>query len=162
MDWEIGSTSLVCTGCNKPFAEEQEIFSALYDERPIFARRDYCTECWPRQDRQPVFSHWQTRMPKRDAPVRRFVDDDVVMDFFQRLDGSQEPVKVSFRYVLGLLLMRKKVLKLKELRRTETGAALVLHDRVRDRDYEVADPNLTEEQIQQVTGEIHQVLNVKS
>ncbi len=162
MDWEIGSTSLACTGCSKPFVEEQEIFSALYDERPIFVRRDYCTECWPCQDRQPVFSYWQTRLPKRDAPVRRFVDDDVVLDFFKRLEGSPEPTKIGFRYVLGLLLMRKKVLKLKEFRRSEAGAALILHDRLRDCDYEVADPNLSEEQIRQMTGEINQILNVKS
>jgi hypothetical protein len=161
MDWEIGSTSLACAGCNNPFAEEQEIFSALYDERPIFARRDYCAECWPRQDRQPVFSYWQTRIPKRNAPVRRFVDDDVVLDFFKRLEGSPEPAKIGFRYVLGLLLMRKKALKLKEFRRSEAGAALILHDRLRDCDYEVADPNLSEEQIRQMTGEINQILNVK-
>jgi len=162
MDWEIGNATLACATCGKPFAEEQGILSALYDERPAFVRRDYCKDCWPQQDRQSVFSYWETRIPKRDAPVRRFVDDDIVMDFFRRLEGSQEPAKVSFRYVLGLLLMRKKALKLKEFRRTETSATLVLHDRLRDCDYEVADPNLTEEQIQQVTGEIHQVLNVKS
>jgi len=57
--------------------------------------------------------------------------------------------------------MRKKVLKLKEFRRTESGAALILHDRLRDCDYEAADPNLTEEQIRQMTGEINQILNVK-
>jgi hypothetical protein len=170
MDWEIGSSSLACAGCNKPFVEEQEIFSALYDGRPTFARRDYCSECWPRQDRRPVFSHWRTRLPKRDAPVRRFVDDEVVLDFFKRLEGSPEPAKIGFRYVLGLLLMRKKVLKLKEFRRAEApigqaqgkGAALILHDRLRDCDYEVADPNLTEEQIRQMTGEINQILNVKA
>ena len=162
MDWEIGNVTLACAACSKTFVEEQGIFSALFDERPTFVRRDYCRECWPQQAREPVFSHWETRIPKRDAPVRRFVDDDVVMDFFRRLEGSPEPAKVSFRYVLALLLMRKKVLKLKELRRSEKGAALVLHDRLRDCDYDVADPNLTEEQIQQVTGEIHQVLNVKN
>jgi hypothetical protein len=162
MDWEIGSATLACATCGKPFAEEQGIFSALYDESQTFVRRDYCTDCWPQQDRPPVFSYWETRIPKRDAPVRRFVDDDVVMDFFQRLEGSQEPAKLSFRYVLALLLMRRKVLKLKEFRRTATDATLVLHDKLRDCDYEVVDPNLTEEQIRQVTGEIHQVLNVKS
>jgi len=170
MDWNIGSTSLACAVCNKPFAEEQEVLSALYDERPEFVRRDYCAECWPKQDPRSAFSYWRTRIPKRDAPVRRFVDDDIVLDFFRRLEGSPDPAKRNFRYVLALLLMRRKALKFAEFRRpvpdsdrgNEGGAVLVLHDRLRDCDYEVPDPNLSEEQVQQVTQEIHQLLNVKS
>ena len=118
-------------------------------------------ECWPAQDHDKAFSYWQTRIPKKDAPVRRFVDDEVILDFFKKLEGQEEPSKKSFRYVLGLLLMRKKVLKFTEFRRGETSGILVLYDKVRDSKYEVADPNLTEEQIQQVTEEIGQVLNAK-
>lgn len=162
MDWEIGNTSLACAACNQGFVEEQQVFSGLYDEGQTFVRRDFCAECWSKQDKEKVFSYWQTRIPKKDAPVRRFVDDDVVLDFFRRLEGNAEPTKMSFRYVLGLLLMRKKVLKFTEFKRTEAGAVLVLHDRLRDCDYEVVDPNLNEEQIQQVTEEVNQVLNVKA
>jgi hypothetical protein len=55
--------------------------------------------------------------------------------------------------------MRKKTLKFKEFRRGDGGDSLVLHDRLRDCDYEVNDPHLSEEQVQQVTEEIKSVLN---
>lgn len=161
MDWEVSNTTLACAACTKGFAEEQAVFSALFDETPNFVRRDFCAECWPGQDHDKAFSYWQTRIPKKDAPVRRFVDDEVILDFFKKLEGQEEPSKKSFRYVLGLLLMRKKALKFTEFRRGETSGILVLYDKVRDTSYEVADPNLTEEQIQQVTEEIGQVLNAK-
>ena len=159
MDWDIEKTSLACAANGRAFAEEEEICSALYYESPHFIRKDFGAESWPQQDKSRMFSFWRTRLPKKDAPVRRFVDDEVILDFFHRLEGDQDPVKRNFRYVLALLLMRKKTLKFKEMRRGDGGEALVLHDRVKDCDYEVVDPHLSEEQIQQVTEEIGKVLN---
>lgn len=161
MDWEVSKSSLACTACAKSFVEDNEVFSALYDEKPSFVRRDYCPACWPAVSHEALFSFWQTRIPRKDAPVRRFVDDEIVLDFFRKLEGETEPSKVNFRYVLGLLLMRKKTLKFTEFKRGETGAVLVLHDRTHQCNYEVLDPNLTEEQIQQVTQEVGQILNTR-
>ncbi len=161
MDWEVGSNALACSACKQSFVEEQEIFSALYDEQTAFLRRDFCNGCWSQQDRAAIFSHWQTRIPKKDAPVKRFVDDEIVLEFFRKLEGQDEPLKKNFRYVLALLLMRKKALKFIEFKRTEAGAMLILRDALSQSDYHVADPDLNEEQIQQVTEEIGQILNTK-
>jgi len=161
MDWEVGSTALICSACNHSFVEEQDVFSGLCDEQTAFVRRDFCGGCWPQQERAGFFSHWQTRIPKKDAPVKRFVDDEIVLEFFRKLEGQEEPLKKNFRYVLALLLMRKKALKFIEFKRTEAGAMLVLRDALSQCDYHVADPDLNEEQIQQVTEEIGQILNTK-
>lgn len=160
-DWEIGKTTLVCSASGREFAEGEEIFSALYDEGERFVRRDYGTDCWPPADLEGVFSFWKTRIPRHDAAVRRFVDDDVILDFFRRLAGHEEARKRDFRYVLALLLMRKKVLKFKEMRRLGEETVMVLHDRVGGCDYEVVDPRLSEEQVERVSEEVGQVLNVR-
>ena len=160
-DWDIAKTSLTCAECEREFAEEEKIFSALYDEPASIVRRDYCDACWQRQGADLIFSFWQTRIPRRDAPVRRFVDDEIVLDLFRRLDGRNDPQKRNFRYVLALLLMRKKALKFTEFRRSEDGDALVLCDRLNECEHIVADPHLSEEQIQKVTEEVGQILNVK-
>ena len=161
MDWEIGKTALACAACEKEFVEEQKIVSALYDTPESMTRRDYCVNCWPQDNGGGVFSFWRTQLPRRDAPVRRFVDDEIVLDLFRRLEGHDEPDKRNFRYVLALLLMRKKLFKFKEVRRNESGDALVLTERASDCEHVVVDPDLTEEQIQQVTAEVGQILNVK-
>lgn len=161
MDWDIAKTSIACAGCEKEFAEGEEVFSALHEDADGFRRKDYCAGCWPGQDGQGAFSFWRTQLPASDAPVRQFVDDDVVLDLFRRLEGHAEPEKRNFRYVLALLLMRKKVLKFREFLRDEAGDRLVLCDRNGDARHEVPDTHLTEEQIQKVTDEIGQILNVK-
>ena len=160
-DWEIERHTLVCAASGRELAEDEEIYSAIYDEGSGFVRRDYAVERWPPKEMERVFSFWKTRVPKRDAPVKRFVDNEVILDFFHRLEGEAGPAKRNFRYVLALLLMRKKALKFKGLRRGEGEGALVLYDRVRGRDCEVADPNLSEEEIERVTEEVGQVLNTR-
>ena len=161
MDWDIGKTSLACAACGKEFAEEQRVFSVLCDDPVNLARKDYCSTCWPQQDTGVLFSFWQTAIPRRDAPVRRFVNDEIVLDLFRRLSGQDNAERRNFRYVLALLLMRRKVLKFRAFRREEGGDVLVVYDRLEDCEHAVLDPRLTEEQIQQVTEEVGQVLNTK-
>ena len=160
-DWDIAKSTLVCAASGRQFDEDEPIYSALYEEEGEFVRRDYALDQWPPQDVERVFSYWKTRTPKKDAPVRRFVDDKVVFDFFQRLDGRTEPHKVHFRYVIALFLMRRKRLKFVELKRGDDELRMVLHDRVTGSDYEVPDPRLSEEQIQQVSEEVGNILNMK-
>jgi len=161
MDWEIGRPGRCCAGCEHVFQEEEDVYSGLYDEQTQFARRDYCPACWDKQDKPKVYSHWKTRLPKRDEQPKRFVDDDVLIGFFTRLEGEEEPLKVNFRYVLALLLIRKKMFKFKTVRRDGAKEWLVLYDRREDRDCDVLNPNLTEEQVTQVTEECGKLLNVR-
>jgi hypothetical protein len=66
---------------------------------------------------------------------------------------------VNFRYVVALLLMRRRRLKFEDQRRLPDGGELmVLKDaRTGDR-VEVADPRLAEDQIEKVQTEVFQLL----
>lgn len=161
MDWEIAKSQLKCQQCERPFAEQEEFFSALYEEDNRFVRKDYCTACWEKIDSATAYSFWKTRCIPKPEKVKKFVDDSVILDFFIRLQESAEPAKKNFRYVLALLLMRKKLLKLKDIKKGEGGEALILYYPDEDRYFEVYNPQLTEEQITQVTEEVGQILNVK-
>jgi len=160
-DWEIQKMTLTCAATGRPLAEDEEICSALYEEGEGFIRKDYALAAWPPADADRAFSFWRTRVPKKDAPARAFVDDEVILDFFRRLEGHAEPQKQHFRYVLALFLMRKKLLKFKEIRRTDGGMALLLHERTTHAEHVVLDPGLSEEQIEQVSEEIRLILRVR-
>ena len=161
MDWEITRPNRHCEACGKGFGEEEELFSALRDHETDFVRQDYCPACWATREREGFFSFWKTRIPPRDEPPRRFVDDEVLVNFFHRLEGEEEPLKVNFRFVLALLLIRKKLMTFKSLRREGDSEWLVLHDKAEDREREVLNPNLTEEEIGAVTEECGKLLNMR-
>jgi hypothetical protein len=112
-------------------------------------------------DRAALYSFWKTRCIPQEKKVKKFVDDSVILDFFVRLQHEQDPLKKNFRYVLALLLMRKKILKFEDVKKGEGGEALILRYPAEDQRFEVYNPQLTEEQIQQVTDQVGQILNVK-
>jgi hypothetical protein len=162
MDWEIAKSGRQCAACERAFAEGEDLFSGLYDENTAFVRRDYCGPCWQSVTPDKLYSFWRTRVPPRDEPPKRFVDDDVLLNFFYRLEGESDELKVNFRYVLALLLVRKKLLKLTTVRRDpDSKEWLILHDRQEGRDHEVLNPQLTAEQVISVTDECGRLLNMQ-
>jgi hypothetical protein len=95
-----------------------------------FVRVDFCESCW-NQGRRPgqlspaalglveegpsaklaMFSFWKTTMPLPQQKKKLLVDDSVLVDVFQRMEGKSEPQEERFRFVLALILMRKRLLK---------------------------------------------------
>ena len=118
-EYNITKTSGRCAGCERELSPGEEYVATVReadeDAEEQFAREDFCTACWAecgaeRAGRADVFGVWRTRMGEPREKKKTFVDDDVLINFFQRLDGADEPAKVQFRFVLGLILMRKKLL----------------------------------------------------
>lgn len=80
-----------------------------------YERLDYCEECWQAGKRpaapQEMFSFWKTSVPAPTQKKKLFVDDSVLMDLFTRLEEKEAPQDIRFRFVLALILMRKRLLK---------------------------------------------------
>ena len=161
MEWNIVKGEAQCQACGKGIAEGEAYFSALYDEGAEFVRKDYCPPCWPQAPQADAYSFWKTRVPTEEERQSKFVDDEIILNFFTRLENETDPLKRNFRYVLGLFLMRKRHLKFKDVVRDETGEALLLHARREDKDYTVYITELTDEEILHVTDEVGQILNVQ-
>jgi hypothetical protein len=86
------------------------------------------------------------------------VDDELLMDCFRRLDGQVVAERLSFRYVVALLLMRRKRLKFEEAR-VEDGREILRLRCARGGDYyEVVNPRLSEAEMAAVQAEVFQVL----
>ena len=97
-------------------------------------------------------------MPQRKAGKRRFVDDDVLIDFFLRLGEQDEPVKVEFRFVLALVLMRKRLLKYERTIRDEQGELWQM-TLMRDRSQQVVrNPQIGEEQITRIAQQLGSIM----
>ena len=62
------------------------------------------------------------RRRRRRPPI----DDDLLLDCFGRLEGRTDAAGENFRYVLALLLMRRKRFKFEETRNDDGRELLVL------------------------------------
>ncbi|MDE1889996.1 MAG: hypothetical protein KGI30_07040 [Planctomycetota bacterium] len=98
-------------------------------------------------------------MPKKDKPTERFINIEIFLDMFIRLEGNNEIYQKNLRYVLALYLIRKKIFKLKSLKRQNGEEIITLYYPKEDREFTVFNPNLKENEIEALTSEMGQLLN---
>lgn len=157
-------------------ASESRLASALG-----LLRVDVSPEAWEQGHRPPrMFSYWRSTVPQPSEKRKLFVDDTVLMNLFRRLDGANEPQRLAFRYVLTLILMRKKLLRFDaaEVRHAEVDGQPVeqewwtLTPKLdlskgpmgkwnEDDKLELLDPQLDESQVAQVTEQLGEILEAE-
>lgn len=159
-DWEIKKTIGQCFGTNQPFAVGQEYYAALVETEQGLERRDYSLDYW--HDHPPaVFCFWKSRMAGSEQKKKMFIDDEMLIAFFDRLAEETEPEKIHFRFVLTLILMRKRKLKYDSSAMDDAGNEIwTLRVTGQDRMEKVINPHLSEDQIEQLSGQMGQILQV--
>ncbi len=159
MEWEIASSDTSCAACGRAFDDGEEYYSALRREGEGFERKDYCPGCWEGGD--DLFSFWKTRARLEPEPPKRFVSDEVILDFFDRLSQSGQTTRRKVFFITAVLLLRKRLLREKGRRREGGAVKWALWCPALEKSYEVEDAGVGEEEIAEVLSEIGQVLNIR-
>ena len=148
-----------------------EPFVATLSETPEsedLLRADYSAEAWDSGAKpNGLVGSWRGVVAAADAKRAVIIDDEVVMDLFEQLAEQTEPKRVAFRFVLALMLIRKKKLVCEETRRAKEGQPSVLLVRRRGDPrppegpayMEVIDPGLDEEAIEGIMEQFEAVLS---
>lgn len=140
--------------------EPGEKFMAALRETAIgFERVDVCLEAWEQFDRSSVLAFWQAVMPRAEAKKRLFVDDTVLCELFERLADASEPAKLNFRFVLGLILMRKRLVVYESTQTEPDREIWRVRMKGRDDSLDLLNPRLNEQQIVEVSQQLNQVLS---
>jgi len=157
-EWQVQSPTGQCAITGRPFAEGESFYAVLFEDGESFRRVDCGVEAW--QGPPPgCFCYFKTRLPEKEKKKRVFADDEVLIDFFQRLAGETEPARVQFRFVLALVLMRKRLLRFDKSVQVEQGEAWEM-TLMRDRSTQVVlYPSLSEDQIENVTRQLGAILH---
>jgi hypothetical protein len=156
-DYQIQPSSRHCASSGRELKPGEKCFSVLLDEGGTFVRKDYGVEAW--QGPPPgAFSFWQGRVSAGQAPRRPPIDDDLLLDCFTRLEGQDEPGRVNFRYVLALLLVRRRRFKLEDARQQDGREVLRLRCARTGARHEVTNPGLADEELEAVQEDVFQAL----
>ncbi len=129
-------------------------------------RLDISIAAWDagrRPDRNPL-AIWHTVMPEKDKPRRVLIGDGEVLDLFEQLGETEDPKQQAFRYLLALILIRKRKLIWERAVPASADGPGVLLVRVRGEKeappIEVVDPGLDDEAIEAATEQIAAVMNL--
>lgn len=153
----IGSTRR-CAITGRELRAGERVYGVLTESAGQFARVDYSAEAWSGPPPEAI-AHWCGRIPFTSRPAKPTFNDAILLDCFDHLAGATDPNRIHFRYVVALLLMRRKKLKFEDAKRKADGTEiLVLRDARTGRRQDVPDPKLSEDQIEAVQQQVFQVL----
>lgn len=162
--YAIGRHTGVCAATGQPLAPGTPCVAALCEqpEGDGLVRFDYSVDAWEEGHRpERLFSCWRTVAPEPDAPRRMLVDDQTLQEIFTRLEGDDRPQRLAFRFVLGLILLRKRLLRQAgRERRGDREVWLVLPRGAveGERPIELIDPRLSEEDVRQISEQFSEIL----
>jgi hypothetical protein len=132
--YEIARATGVCAASGKKIEPGDEFVAVLVerdgDEEGGLQRVDFSAAAWDKGTRPKkplrVFGHWRAKMQPPGQNKKPLIDDAALMDLFEQLEGAEEPSKISFRFVLALILVRKKLLKYEGAHRDGAGTGPVM------------------------------------
>ena len=157
-EWEINKPLGQCHGTERKIEYGEEYVGALVATEEGLQRQDFCADYWE-SEKPDVFCYWKTKLPEPGQKKQLFVDDQMLMAFFERLGKETEQEKINFRFVLALILMRKRILKYDETKSVDNQELWRLRIVGEKQIVEVINPHLDEEQIEQLSSQIGEILH---
>jgi hypothetical protein len=156
-DYQIQPNTRRCAVTGQELRPGTRFYTVLLDQGGKFVRQDYSSEAWTGPP-EGAFSFWAGRVPAAEAERRPRINDELLLDCFNRLQGETEPGRVNFRYVIALLLMRRKRLRFDRVEMDGEREVLHLRCARTGAAYEVLNPRLTEDEMVAVQDEVFRVL----
>ncbi len=156
-DWSMPRRAEGCLRCQRAFDVGEAFQTLLYETPEGYGRRDYCLGCPPEESPAPL-GRWKTRRPEPSAKKTFAFDRETVLAFFERLSDSDDLRRRQFRFVLALLLWRKKALRLGATDATPTEEVWEFSAPRSGVTYRLVRPELDEDQLEQLSTQLEQLL----
>jgi hypothetical protein len=173
LPYDIIRTQDVCAQSGRALEIGEEHIAALIEspEDEPLTRVAYTLEAWSNGPNLPpgtsLFGFWKRTVPDSDEKPKQLVSEDEMFDLFEQLGQASEHKQLAFRYLLALILMRKKKLVYESSTPSTKNqqGTLVVRQRQKGGEgqlFDVIDPGLDNETIAQATEELGQVMNLDS
>jgi hypothetical protein len=157
IDYQIQPSTRRCCATGRELQPGERCYSVLVDEGGKLVRKDYAADAW--QGPPPgAFSFWAGRVAPPQARRRPAFDDDLLLDCFQRLEGQEGAGRVNLRYVLALMLMRRRRFQFEEARQEGGHEVLVLRCGRTGARHRVVNPGLSDDEMTAVQEDVFQAL----
>ena len=135
LDFQFQKCSRRCLATDEEFKPGDVFYSVLVDEQGELVRRDYAEAAWPGPPDDSL-GWWQSRMPDPTSNRVDWAPSDVMIHYFEQLADTAS--RQDLRYVLALLMIRRRIVRLEDTEANEQGQAqMVLYCPKNEKEYRV-------------------------
>lgn len=140
LDFDVQKFTRVCAVTQHEFKPGETFYAYLIRDGGATVRRDVCVDAWegPPED---CMAWWKSSVPDVHAKKMHWAPDDVMLHFFEETEGK--PDEQDVRYLLTLLLIRRRLFKLMDTVQEEGGQLLVVECSRNESEYSVPVVELT-------------------
>ena len=151
-DWTIQSRSTHCAATGAGFTEGEYFYTLLLLEKGGFRREDLCEQAFKARDASaPPFSFWRSKFEPPPAAAPETVSKQTAEDLLRSYMLESGPEHANARYILALMLERKRLLREVEVKRGDDDSLLRIYEHVKTGEvFVVPDPQLRLDQVEQI------------
>ncbi len=157
--WHVRSRARECAASQRAFTDGETIVTALFPdpESSGYLRRDYSLDAWNElpADTEKPFSFWKTSFA---APSGGHEEDAIEKlspeEILTRLVEEDEDHTENTRYILAVMLERRKLLRETDHQRTPNGILRVYEHRKSGEVYLIRDPDIPLADVESLQNEV--------
>jgi hypothetical protein len=154
-EWQITSRSHCCSISGHQFQDGEYFYTLLTHSKEGFVRQDLCEEAWKaRNDNIQPFSFWRTKYEPPPPAAPDTLAKETAEDLLRHYMEQNSSEHANARYILALMLERKRILKQIEAREDENGRTLIYEHVKTGEVFVIPDPELRLDQLAAVQMEI--------
>ena len=128
-------------------------WSVLIEQDGKLVRQDICADAWQGPP-EGAIGHWRCTVPSGSDSGRIKLDADSLFEYFLQLNESPNVIQQQYRYVLSLLLLRKRRLILEEVCEIDDRPVMRLVGSGGEGPFDVPEEELSEDQIQRLQQQL--------
>ncbi len=165
-DWKISRRHNKCSQTGTKFADGETFYTCIFDdpESAGFLRKDYSEAAWKELgDTLEPFSFWRSTCkypPVEEEPT--VIENESAEAMLRRMVEEDDASTENARYILALMLERKKNLLPVGVKETESSRLLLYEHRATGDVLVVRDPQLKLAEVEQVQEEVSRLLDQQS
>ena len=161
-NWHIRSRAHACTVTQRPFEDGEVFHTAIYFDPELneYARRDICAEAWPaeKEVRKPIAA-WRTLYQKVEPETKPEIAPKAsAQDLLLRFIEEGDPKTENARYILALMLERKRQLVQTAEKEIDGNKMLFYENKKTGEIFIVRDPELRLDEVAQIQEEVATIL----
>ena len=153
MDYHLKPLGKVCAATGKPLSPGGVCHSVLVEKDGNLVRLDFSEEGWTGPPAGHL-GHWTIQVPEAPDPSQQRINPEVAMRYFEQLSEEASPLHEKTRYVLALVLLQQRKLKLENIRFEDDDEFLELNGIHGEGNFEVRNYKLDDAVTRQMQTEL--------
>ncbi|MEX0727761.1 MAG: hypothetical protein WEB58_05400 [Planctomycetaceae bacterium] len=158
MDYNVKPIGKTCAATGRELTPGGTVYSVLVEQQGQLTRLDFSEEGWTGPPPHSL-GVWKCIVPPPTPAKSKLLDTESLMQTFELMCETPLPAQDKLRYVMALLLIQKRRLKLEQTLQDRDKIILQLLGSMGEGPFDVVDQRLSDDEVDQLQNDLNAFLH---